>query len=70
MKLTNCVLNGFSLMGITVTGGFHETDENVISIINDVMNPRDITGKEMIAKDFQRVGSSFISGYLKMTDGE
>lgn len=37
-------------MGIAATSGFLKTDENVISIINNDMNPREMTDKKIIAK--------------------
>lgn len=50
MNPTNCFLKGFSPMGIAATSGFLKTDENVISIINNDMNPREMTDKKIIAK--------------------
>lgn len=70
MKPTNYLFKGLSLMGIAISGGFHETDENVLSIINDVMHPNKNKDREMIASDFQRIRNSFITNHRKVTDGK
>ena len=57
-------------MGIAISGGFHETDENVLSIINDVMHPIKEKDREMIASDFQRIRNSFIANHEKVTNGK
>lgn len=70
MKPTNFLFKGLSLMGIAVSVGFQETNENVLSIINDVMHPSQMTDKELIAGDFNRISGAFISNHKKSTDGK
>lgn len=64
------LFKGLSLMGIAISGGFHETDENVLSIINDVMRPIKKKDRTMIASDFQKIKNSFITIHQKETDGK
>lgn len=65
MRLIKSFIKGLSLIGIAATTGFQETDEAVLSIIDDVKNMNKSSDRVEIMGDFHRVRTDLNKAFNK-----